>query len=156
MKFYPAMIWVVSRVINVHEEFKLGWDQDGNLIRWDFFPPVMPTSTRRTGTSPSCYALHGGPAGIPRPFPGGPGKVPGTPGRGGRAANESLRCVLLPWVRYRHFDVHVFAGGLSGPGGHLGQVRGGGQRLVMPLTMNIHHAVADGFHLSRFFPRCRS
>ncbi|MCI8687725.1 MAG: chloramphenicol acetyltransferase, partial [Lawsonibacter sp.] len=24
-------------------------------------------------------------------------------------------------------------------------------RLVMPLTMNIHHAVADGFHLSRFF-----
>lgn len=24
-------------------------------------------------------------------------------------------------------------------------------RLKMPLTMNIHHAVADGFHLSRFF-----
>ena len=23
--------------------------------------------------------------------------------------------------------------------------------MVMPLTMNIHHAVADGFHLSRFF-----
>ena len=39
MKFYPAMIWVVSRVINVHEEFKLGWDQDGNLIRWDFVSP---------------------------------------------------------------------------------------------------------------------
>ena len=33
MKFYPAMIWVVSRVINAHEEFKLGWDQDGNLVR---------------------------------------------------------------------------------------------------------------------------
>ena len=39
MKFYPAMIWVVSRVINAHEEFKLGWDQDGNLIRWDFVSP---------------------------------------------------------------------------------------------------------------------
>ena len=39
MKFYPAMIWVVSRVINSHEEFKLGWDQDGNLIRWDFVSP---------------------------------------------------------------------------------------------------------------------
>ena len=24
-------------------------------------------------------------------------------------------------------------------------------KLLMPLTMNIHHAVADGFHLSRFF-----
>ena len=39
MKFYPTMIWVVSRVINTHEEFKLGWDQDGNLIRWDFVSP---------------------------------------------------------------------------------------------------------------------
>lgn len=39
MKFYPAMIWVVSRVINAHEEFKLGWDQGGNLIRWDFVSP---------------------------------------------------------------------------------------------------------------------
>ena len=26
-----------------------------------------------------------------------------------------------------------------------------GGKLPMPLTMNIHHAVADGFHLSRFF-----
>ena len=24
-------------------------------------------------------------------------------------------------------------------------------RLMMPLSMNIHHAVADGFHLCRFF-----
>lgn len=24
-------------------------------------------------------------------------------------------------------------------------------KYIMPLTMNIHHAVADGFHLSRFF-----
>jgi len=26
-----------------------------------------------------------------------------------------------------------------------------GDKLLMPLTMNIHHAVADGYHLSRFF-----
>ena len=26
-----------------------------------------------------------------------------------------------------------------------------GDKTLMPLTMNIHHAVADGFHLSRFF-----
>ena len=24
-------------------------------------------------------------------------------------------------------------------------------KIIMPLTMNIHHAVADGFHLCRFF-----
>src|SRR5699024_5415649 len=39
LKFYPAMIWTVSRVINAHDEFKYGWDADGNLIRWDFVSP---------------------------------------------------------------------------------------------------------------------
>ena len=31
LKFYPAMIWAVSRVINAHDEFKYGWDASGNL-----------------------------------------------------------------------------------------------------------------------------
>ena len=39
LKFYPAMIWTVSRVINAHDEFKYGWDADGSLIRWDFVSP---------------------------------------------------------------------------------------------------------------------
>ena len=95
MKFYPAMIWVVSRVINAHEEFKLGWDQDGNLIRWDFVSPSYAHFHPEDGNftklvTPYMEDLSA----VPRPFPGGPGEVPGTPGRGGRAANESLRCVL--------------------------------------------------------------
>lgn len=31
LDFYPLMLWVVSKVINSHDEFKLGWDQAGNL-----------------------------------------------------------------------------------------------------------------------------
>lgn len=41
LKFYPAMIWVVSKVINARDEFKYGWDADGNLIRWDFISAVL-------------------------------------------------------------------------------------------------------------------
>jgi len=55
-------------------------------------------------------------------------------------------------VRYRHFDVHVFdQGDFLAPVVTWGKYEAEGSRLVMPLTMNIHHAVADGFHLSRFF-----
>ena len=69
--------------------------------------------------------------------------------------NQSLNFFdvsCLPWVRYKHFDVHVFdEGKFLAPvvtWGKYEQERG---KLIMPLTMNIHHAVADGFHLSRFF-----
>ena len=58
----------------------------------------------------------------------------------------------LPWVRYRHFDVHVFdQGRFLAPVITWGRFEPEGSKLVLPLTMNIHHAVADGFHLSRFF-----
>lgn len=26
MKFYPSMIWAVSKIVNAHDEFKYGWD----------------------------------------------------------------------------------------------------------------------------------
>ena len=28
LKFYPLMIWVVSKVVNSHEEFKYSWDAE--------------------------------------------------------------------------------------------------------------------------------
>ena len=55
-------------------------------------------------------------------------------------------------MRYRHFDVHVFdQGTFLAPVVTWGRYEEERGRLIMPLTMNIHHAVADGFHLSRFF-----
>ncbi len=42
LKFYPAMMWVVSKAINQREEFKYGWDKDGKLIQF------VGTSFRRT------------------------------------------------------------------------------------------------------------
>ena len=39
LKFCHAMIWVVSKVINAHDEFKYSWDNAGRLIRWDTVSP---------------------------------------------------------------------------------------------------------------------
>lgn len=39
LNFYPSMIWIVSRIVNAHDEFKYGWDETGNLIKWNFISP---------------------------------------------------------------------------------------------------------------------
>jgi len=58
----------------------------------------------------------------------------------------------LPWVKYRHFDVHVFdEGKFLAPVVTWGKYELDRGKYIMPVTMNIHHAAADGFHLSRFF-----
>ena len=39
MKFYPAMMWAVSKAVNARDEFRYGRDSRGNLIRWDAVSP---------------------------------------------------------------------------------------------------------------------
>ena len=154
LKFYPAMIWTVSRVINAHDEFKYGWDDSGSLIRWNqvwpsyahFHPEDQAFTKMVTPYTDDLAAFH---AQFLRD----------------RARCRDLRAIVphqppnffdvscLPWVHYRHFDLHVFdEGKFLAPvvtWGRFEKAEDG--KLLMPLTMNIHHAVADGFHLSRFF-----
>ena len=153
LKFYPAMIWAVSKVVNVHDEFKYGWDADGNLIKWDVVSPSYAHFHKEdenftktvTAFSDDLLEFH-------------------TSFLSDREKYKDVRAIVenqppnffdvtcLPWVRYKHFDVHVFdEGKFLAPVITWGKYEPEHGQLVMPLTMNIHHAVADGFHLSRFF-----
>lgn len=151
--FYPLMLWVVSKTVNAHDEFKYSWDTEGNLIKWDYVSPSYTdfhsedeTFTKMvTEYSEDLFAFCS--------------RV-----QTDRERYQNDRAVLenqplnffdvscLPWVKYKHFDVHVFdEGKFLAPVVTWGKYEQENGRLMMPLTMNIHHAVADGFHLSRFF-----
>ena len=136
LKFYPSMIWVVSN----------SWDKDGNLIKWNFISPSYTDFHKEdenftklvTVFSDDLFEFH-------NRF-----MVDKEQNKYKRAFVENqpsnfFDVSCLPWIRYKHFDVHVFDEGIF-----LAPVMEQGKYL-MPLTMNIHHAVADGFHLSRFF-----
>ncbi len=150
LKFYPVMMHVVSTVINRHSEFKHGWDQDGNLIEWetvfplyaDFHPEDESFTRLSTEYCPDVFEFCD--------------RVEKT-----RMRYRDLRgfeftppkntfdVSCLPWVKYSHVDMHVFdEGKYLSPSVTWGKYDQSG---MMPLSMNIHHAVADGFHLSRFF-----
>lgn len=153
LKVYPSMIWVVSNVVNAHDEFKYGWDSGGNLIKWDFISPSYVDFHKEderfakyvTAYSDDLFDFC-------RRF-----MLDREKNRHERAFADhqppnffDVSC--LPWVRYRHFDVHVFdEGAFLAPVITWGRYEMERGRFLMPLSMNIHHAVADGFHLSRFF-----
>ena len=154
LKFYPAMMWVVSKAVNRRAEFRYGWDEEGNLIRWDFVSPYYADFHKEderfvklvTGYSEYLFAFH-------------------ARFLADRERYASLRAFdlaeipantfdvsCLPWVKYRSFDIHVFdEGKYLAPVVTWGKYETENGRTVLPLSMNIHHAVADGWHLSRFF-----
>lgn len=151
--FYPLMLWTVSKVINSHEEFKYGWDAEGNLIRWDF---VSPSYTDFHPEDESFTKMVTEYAEDLFTFCDRV-KADRERHKNDRGISEEQKpnffdVSCLPWVKYKHFDIRVFdEGRFLAPVVTWGRYERENGRLMMPLTMNIHHAVADGFHLSRFF-----
>lgn len=153
LKFYPTMIWAVSKVVNAHDEFKYGWDADGNLIKWDVVSPSYAHFHKEdenftktvTEFSDDLLEFH-------TRFLSDREKYKDVRAIAENQPPNFFDVTCLPWVRYKHFDVHVFdEGKFLAPVITWGKYEPEHGKLVMPLTMNIHHAVVDGFHLSRFF-----
>ena len=153
LKFYPAMIWVVSKVINSHDEFKYSWDADGNLIRWDSISPSYAVFNRDdeffskfvTEYTDDIFEFYQRTVDDQRKYQEERAII-------GNQPQNFFDVSCLPWVKYKHFDVHVFdEGKFLAPVLTWGKYEAQNGNALMPLTMNIHHAVADGFHLSRFF-----
>ena len=153
LKFYPAMIWVVSKVINAHDEFKYSWNNAGSLIRWDTVSPSYTVFNEEDEAFSKFVTEYSD-------------SLPEFCQRYERdlQKHQNSRAIIegqpenffddscLPWGKYKHFDVHVFdEGKFLAPVVTWGKYEVEGDKTLMPLTMNIHHAVADGFHLSRFF-----
>lgn len=153
LKFYPAMIWVVSKIINSHNEFKYSWSNNGDLIRWDYISPSYTVFNQEDESFTKFVTEY-----TDNLFD----FCKRTMDDQGK--NKCERAIIknqpqnffdvscLPWIRYKHFDVHVFdEGKFLAPVVTWGKYEAEHNKVLMPLTMNIHHAVADGFHLSRFF-----
>ena len=153
LKFYSAMIWVVSRVINSHNEFKYGWSNEGDLIRWDYISPSYTVFNQEDESFTKFVTEY-------------TDNLLDFCKRtvDDQRKNKCERAIIkdqpqnffdvscLPWIRYKHFDVHVFDDGkFLAPVVTWGKYEAENNKVLKPLTMNIHHAVADGFHLSRFF-----
>ena len=39
LSLYSTMIWMVTKILNAHPEFRYGWDDQGRLILWDRIEP---------------------------------------------------------------------------------------------------------------------
>lgn len=153
LKFYPTMTWVVSKVINSHDEFKYSYSE-GKLIKWEFVSPYYADFHEKeenfvklvTEFSEDLFEFHSR-------FLADKERYKNL--RAFDLANlpkNTFDLSCLPWVKYKSFDMHVFdSGTYLAPVVTWGKYENENEKFIMPLSMNIHHAVADGFHLCRFF-----
>ena len=73
----------------------------------------------------------------------------------GKEHVEILYISCIPWVRYTHFIRTIEKGGEDNiPRISWGKyVKEKDGRIMMPLSVQVHHALMDGYHVGMFFEK---
>lgn len=156
IKFFPAYLYLVTKAITKQQELKVAL-KDGILGYWDCLTPAYPqfheddktTSllwTEYNDNFPEFYnqyltdiKLHGESHGI-------------LSSKGVPPANAYI-ISCIPWFAFNSFSLHNH--GIkdyyvpSFEAGGFTETSNG--KIVMPLSVTVHHATTDGYHLKVFF-----
>ena len=155
LRCYPTFTYIISRVVNEHDEFKMNYDEDGNLGICDVVHPRYPIFhesdkkisilwTQYSDNFKTFYSrfiddinVYGEKRSMTAK-----GKFP-------------LNCFdisSLPWSSFTSFDCPPTSDVVwLPPFVMVGRFFESSGKFLLPVSISVHHAACDGYHVSRFF-----
>lgn len=152
-KLYPTMLYLLSTVVNRHQEFRMACNQAGEVGIYDVVHPCYTIFHRDTETFSNLWtaytpdykafcaayeqdaALYGNCHGLLA--------RPDTP-------ENTFPVSMLPWASFQSFNLNLQKGyDYLPPIFTMGKFYREGDNILLPLAVQVHHAVCDGFHLCR-------
>ncbi len=157
LKFFPAYLYLTTRLLNEQEEFRLA-KRDGKIGVYNYLTPLYAAFHDDDKTfslmwteydddfcsfyhdyikNAELYGNHHGILSKPELPP------PNA---------YTVSCV--PWIEFKHFAVHSYtAVDYFFPSVEAGRIFTRMGREFLPLSMTCHHAAADGWHVKTFLER---
>ncbi|NRT72978.1 CatA-like O-acetyltransferase [Clostridium beijerinckii] len=153
LRFYPTFTWVVSKVINSYGEFKMAFDEEGKLGFFDEIGPSYSVLNDETKVMSDLYTSFN------NKFLSFYGDMENALNNYKQDANFTTKfqnnffiVSCLPWFDYTSFNVNNEGSSpFLFPMVTWGKFFEEGNKIIMPVTIQVHHAVADGYHCSLFF-----
>lgn len=154
-KFYPTMIYCITRTLNRIENFRMFRDESGTLCIWDYVIPNYTIFHKDDHTFSDCWTDFSDDFHVfyhditedMRKYQDQKGiKV-----KENQPAN--FYCVsCTPWTAFTGYGSRVANGEPSYfPIITMGKYEKNGEKISMPVNLTIAHAVADGYHIGLFF-----
>lgn len=153
-KIYPAMIYLITQVINRHEEFRIAVNRNGILGTYNKLHPCYTVFHEDTETFSNIWTKYStNYADFRRDYEHDTsiyGNIQGINAK----PNPPENCFpisMIPWVHFTGFQLNL-------PKGYhyflpiftMGQFYSKKKHILIPISIQVHHAVCDGFHVSRF------
>lgn len=154
LKLYPTFIYIIATVVNTHKEFRTCFDESGNLGYWDSMSPsytifhkdneTFSTIWTEYDKSFSCFYskyLHD--------IKNYGDIMSFTPKLNEPANTFPISCI--PWVSFTGFNLNIYNDGTYlVPIFTIGKYFKQADKILIPISIQVHHAVCDGYHTSRF------
>lgn len=152
-KTYPAQIWAMAAVVNRHEEFRMSLDPDDRPVVWPRVDPAFTVFNPESETF-ACVTtpfdedfgrFHDAVVELLDTHRDSTAMFPQ-----GELPPHCFDVSGVPWTSFTGFTLQI-----RGDGDHLlpiftmGRRVPRGDRIVLPLAIQVHHAAADGFHTGR-------
>lgn len=154
LKLYPVFIYIVTKAVNMQRELRTGRDASGALGYYGRVSAQYLIFHDDTSTFTSCYTEYD--ESFSRFYESIVADMQRYRSCYDFAAVEapanSFPVSCLPWISYSGFNLNLPLNlRYYAPIITWGKYEDVGGKLQMPITVQINHAVADGYHVAMFF-----
>jgi Chloramphenicol O-acetyltransferase len=153
-KFYPAFIYLVTNVINSNPAFRTCYNSQGDLGYWDRLDPLYTIFDSVSETFSGIWttgnndfkAFYDSYLSDAENYNGSGKLFPKTP-----IPENTFSISMIPWTSFTGFNLNI-----NNDSHYLlpiitaGKFTAKGDSLYLPLSLQVHHSVCDGYHAGLF------
>lgn len=154
IKLYPAMLYYLTTVVNAHPEFRMDFNKAGELGVYSEMTPYYTVFNRQSETFFNVWTEY-------KPniedfcaaYEADMQRYAGTKGMLGKpdVPDNYFNVSMVPWAAFEGFNLNIQSGyTYLKPIFTMGKYYQENGRTMMPLAVQAHHSVCDGFHVCRF------
>lgn len=153
VKLYPLLIYVISKAVNKYEEFRTAINDRGEIGVWETLSPCYTVFHKDSESFSNIWTEWNDDLNLflsnfeqdSKRF----GQIDRIDAKPNTPANV-FPISSLPWTTFTGFNLNIFADGTYLlPIFTYGKYFKDGNRYLIPRSIQVHHAVCDGFHVSR-------
>ena len=155
-KLYPAMIWLLTKTVNDMPEFRTVLTPDGPGIYDDMHPMYTVFNKEKKNFSGIWSYFSEDYEEFLKSYEADAeeySKSTRYAPKDGTPAN-SFNISMVPWLEFTGFNINVFdEGKFLLPVFTMGKFFERDSKRFLPLAIQVHHAVCDGYHMGAFVER---
>lgn len=152
-KFFPVILYALSQIVNTHKEFRMDLDEDKNVGYYDYSNPCYTIFHNETETITSAWSEHTTNLEMfLQSYNDDMSKYQNDFQNSKPLIGKNYFDVsCIPWTSFTGFNLNLQEGyDFLPPIFTIGKYFANGNKIMLPLAIQVHHAVCDGFHLARF------